>query len=164
MKPNIIEIKTYLKEDAINCSFELGWTVSWLNDAAHNSWDRFKNLSIRQDNSKFKQQLTTLLSSKLNEMTDLKITDIASEKMNIEMHRLLACSLASNRTPDEIISGLRSDAEMRSEVVDLLISRIKPKTAINNQRLFLNRVLSGDNDLLALLRKQQEKKGFPHNI
>ena len=164
MKPNIIKIKTYLKEDAINCSFELGWTVAWLNDTAHSCWDKFKNISIKKDNLKFKQQLTTLLSSKLNEMTDLKITDIASEKMNIEMHKLLTCSLASNRTPDEIISGLRSDAEMRNEVVELLISKIKLKTSLDSQRIFLNRILSGDNDLLALLNKQKDKKGFPHNI
>ena len=53
---------------------------------------------------------------------------------------------------------------MRNEVVELLLSKINLKTSLDNQQAFLNRILSGDDDLRVLLNKQKEKKGFPHNI
>ena len=97
-------------------------------------------------------------------MPDVTINSYVFGKLTNEMYKLLACSLAGNRSPDEIIFGLQSDTEMREEVIELLISEIKTNSSLDSQRTFLNRLLSGDDDLRTLLNKQKEKKGFPHNI
>ena len=112
----------------------------------------------------FKQQLHELLASKYKKMPDVTMTCRVFDKLSDEIYKLLSCSMASNRTPNEIIFGLQSDTEMRNEVVELLISGIDSKTSFDHQRTFINKILSGDDDLRVLLNKQKEKKGFPHNI
>ena len=154
----------YIWEDTKSCSFELGYTIGELNNLAVNYWEKFKKAYFPANPQKFKQQLPELLVSKLNQMPDVTINSHVFEKLTNEMYKLLSCSLASNRTPDEIIFGLQSDTEMRNEVVELLISEIKSNSSLGSQRTFLNRLLSGDDDLRTLLNKQKEKKGFPHNI
>ena len=156
--------KDYLCEGTISCSFELGYTIGQLNNLAVNSWEKFKKTYFPPNPQKFKQQLPELLASKVSQMSDVTMNGNVFDKLTSEMYKFLSCSLASNRTPDEIIFGLQSDSEMREEVVDLLISKIESKTSLDNQRIFLDRILSGDEDLRALLNKQKEKKGFPHNI
>jgi len=156
--------KSYIWEDTISCSFELGYTIGELNNLAVNYWEKFKKAYFPTDQQKFKQQLPELLVSKLNQMPDVTINSHVFEKLTNEMYKLLSCSLAGNRSPDEIIFGLQSDTEMRNEVVELLVSEIKSNSSLGSQRTFLNRLLSGDDELRILLNKQKEKKGFPHNI
>jgi len=156
--------KSYIWEDTISCSFELGCTIGELNNLAVNYWEKFKKAYFPTDQQKFKQQLPELLVSKLNQMPDVTINSHVFEKLTNEMYKLLSCSLAGNRSPDEIIFGLQSDTEMRNEVVELLVSEIKSNSSLGSQRTFLNRLLSGDDELRILLNKQKEKKGFPHNI
>ena len=164
MKSTLDKWKFYIWEDTKSCSFELGYTIGELNNLAVNYWEKFKKAYFRPDQQKFKQQLPELLASKLNQMPDVTINSHVFDKLTNEMYKLLSCSLAGNRSPDEIIFGLQSDTEMRNEVVELLISKIKSNSSLDNQRTFLNIILSGDEDLRALLNKQKEKKGFPHNI
>ncbi|MFC1676648.1 hypothetical protein ACFL3G_06250 [Planctomycetota bacterium] len=154
----------YFCEGTTSCSFELGYTIGQLNNLAINYWGKFKKAYFPANPQKFNQQLPELLASKLNQMPDVTMDNQVFDKLTSEMYKFLSCSLASNRSPDEIILGLQSDTEMREEVVDLLISKIELKTSLDNQRIFLDRILSGDEDLRALLNKQKEKKGFPHNI
>lgn len=156
--------KSYIWEDTISCSFELGYTIGELNNLAVNYWEKFKKAYFPPDQQKFKQQLPELLVSKLNQMPDVTINSHVFEKLTNEMYKLLSCSLAGNRSPNEIIFGLQSDTEMRNEVVELLVSEIKSNSSLGSQRTFLNRLLSGDDELRILLNKQKEKKGFPHNI
>ena len=164
MKSTLDKWKFYIWVDTKSCSFELGYTIGELNNLAVNYWEKFKKAYFRPDQQKFKQQLPELLASKLNQMPDVTINSHVFDKLTNEMYKLLSCSLAGNRSPDEIIFGLQSDTEMRNEVVELLISKIKSNSSLDNQRTFLNGILSGDEDLRALLNKQKEKKGFPHNI
>ena len=164
MKSATDKWKSYLWEEAKGCSFELGYTVGELNNLAVNYWEKFKKAYFPANPQKFKQQLPELLVSKLNEMPDVTINSHVFDKLTNEMYKLLFCSLAGNRSPNEIIFGLQSDTEMRNEVVELLVSEIKSDSSLDSQRTFLNRLLSGDDDLRALLNKQKEKKGFPHNI
>ena len=146
------------------CSFELGSTIGHLNSLANKVRIKFNKVYVSPPHQEFKQQLPELLASKLKKTPDVTITPHVFDKLATEMVKLFSCSLASNRTPDEIILGLQSDTEMRNEVVELLISRIKTKTSLDSQRTFLHRILSGDDDLRVLLNKQKEKKGFPHTI
>lgn len=145
-------------------SFELGSTVGHLNSLANKVRIKFNKVYVSPPHQEFKQQLPELLASKLKKMSDVTIKPHVFDKLTTEMVKLFSCSLASNRTPEEIILGLQSDTEMRNEVVELLISRIKTKTSLDSQRTFLQRILSGDDDLRVLLNKQKEKKGFPHTI
>jgi len=156
--------KYYIWEDTKSCSFELGYTIGELNNLAVNYWEKFKKAYFRPNPQKFKQQLPELLVSKLNQMPDVTINSHVFEKLTNEIYKLLSCSLAGNRSPNEIIFGLQSDTEMRNEVVELLVSEIKSNSSLGSQRTFLNRLLSGDDELRILLNKQKEKKGFPHNI
>ena len=164
MKSATDKWKSYLWEEAKGFSFELGYVVGCLNTSATDYWEKFKKTYFPANPQKFKQQISELLVSKLNQMPDVTMDNHVFDKLTSEMYKFLSCSLASNRSPDEIILGLQSDTEMREEVVDLLISKIELKTSLDNQRIFLDRILSGDEDLRALLNKQKEKKGFPHNI
>ena len=164
MKSTLDKWKFYIWEDTKSCSFELGYTIGELNNLAVNYWEKFKKAYFPANPQKFKQQLPELLASKLNQMPDITMDSLIFDKLTNEMYKLLSCSLASNRSPDEIIFGLQSDTEMREEVVELLVSKIKSNSSLDNQRTFLNRLLSGDDDLRTLLNKQKEKKGFPHNI
>ena len=164
MKSTLDKWKFYIWEDTKSCSFELGYTIGELNNLAVNYWEKFKKAYFPANPQKFKQQLPELLASKLNQMPDVTINSHVFDKLTNEMYKLLSCSLAGNRSPDEIIFGLQSDTEMRNEVVELLVSKIKSNSSLDNQRTFLNRLLSGDDDLRTLLNKQKEKKGFPHNI
>jgi len=145
-------------------SFELGSTLGHLNRLAHKVRTQFNHVSVSPPPKAFKQQLLGLLADKCNKMPDVTMTPKVFDELTNEMMSLLSCSLAANRTPDEIILGLQSDPDMRNEVVDLVLSRVKTKTSLDSQRIFLNRILSGDDDLRALLNKQKEKKGFPHTI
>ena len=165
-KSKIDRWKYYLWADTINCSFELGYAIGQLNNLAVNYWGKFKKAYFLPRPQKFKQQLSEILASKLNQMPDVTMNSLIFDKLTNEMYKLLSCSLASNRSPDEIIFGLQSDTEMRNEVVELLISKIELITSLDNQRTYLDRILSGDGDedLRVLLNKQKEKKGFPHNI
>ena len=163
-KSTIDRWKYYIWADTISCSFELGCAVGQLNNLAINYWGKFKKAYFPANPQKFNQQLPELLASKLNQMPDVTMDNHVFDKLTSEMYKFLLCSLASNRSSDEIILGLQSDTEMREEVVGLLISKIELKTSLDNQRIFLDRILSGDEDLRALLNKQKEKKGFPHNI
>jgi len=164
MKSTLDKWKFYIWEDTKSCSFELGYTIGELNNLAVNYWGKFKKAYFPSDQQKFKQQLPELLVSKLNQMPDVTMDSHVFDKLTNEMYKLLSCSLAGNRSPDEIVFGLQSDTEMRNEVVELLVSEIKLNSSLGSQRTFLNRILSGDEDLRALLNKQKEKKGFPHNI
>jgi len=164
MKFMLDKWKYYIWEDTKSCSFELGYTIGELNNLAVNYWEKFKKAYFRPNPQKFKQQLPELLVSKLNQMPDVTINSHVFEKLTNEMYKLLSCSLAGNRSPNEIIFGLQSDTEMRNEVVELLVSEIKSNSSLGSQRTFLNRLLSGDDELRILLNKQKEKKGFPHNI
>ena len=163
-KSTVDKWKDYLYEETISCSFELGYTIGQLNNIAVNYWEKFKKTYFPLHPQKFKQQIPEFLAYKLNQMSDVTMNGNVFDKLTSEMYKFLSCSLASNRTPDEIIFGLQSDTEMREEVIDLLISKIELKTSLDNQRIFLDRILSGDEDLRALLNKQKEKKGFPRNI
>jgi len=164
MKFMLDKWKYYIWEDTKSCSFELGYTIGELNNLAVNYWEKFKKAYFRPNPQKFKQQLPELLVSKLNQMPDVTINSHVFEKLTNEIYKLLSCSLAGNRSPNEIIFGLQSDTEMRNEVVELLVSEIKSNSSLGSQRTFLNRLLSGDDELRILLNKQKEKKGFPHNI
>jgi len=164
MKPTNNKWKDYIWEDTLDCSFELGYTIGRLKRLTVNYWKKLNKTHALSGHQKFKQQLPELLASKLKEMPDVKIPAHIFTELSNEMYKLLACSLASNRTPDEIILGLQADTEMRNEVVALLTSGVNSKTSLDDQRFFLNKILAGDDDLRILLNKQKKKKGFPHNI
>jgi len=136
MKFMLDKWKSYIWEDTISCSFELGYTIGELNNLAVNYWEKFKKAYFPTDQQKFKQQLPELLVSKLNQMPDVTINSHVFEKLTNEMYKLLSCSLAGNRSPDEIIFGLQSDTEMRNEVVELLVSEIKSNSSLGSQRTF----------------------------
>ena len=164
MKSSIDEWKSYLWEEAKGCSFESGYVVGCLNTSATDYWEKFKKTYFPANPQKFKQQLSELLVSKLNQMPDVTMDRLIFDKLTNEMYKLLSCSLSSNRTPEEIISALQSDAEMREEVVSLLLSKIDSPSSLDSQRMFLTRILSGDEDLRVLLDKQKENKQFPRDI
>lgn len=164
MKSTVNKCKNVLWEGVIAYSFELGSTIGHIDSLANKVRIQFNKIYVSPPNQEFKKQLPELLTSKLKKMPDVTIMPRTFDRLTNEMTKLFSCSLASNRTPDEIIFGLKSDIEMRNEVVELLISRIKTKKSLDSQRIFLQRILSGDNDLQALLNQQKEKKGFPHNI
>ena len=165
--------KEYLKQDVIGSSYELGCIIGLIYDRAIVYWgiikksDKFSIAfpSKKQDQKKtFEEELEELLICKKDEMPDVKISDKIFKKLSNELYKLLSCSLVSNRTPDEIVTGLKDDITMRKEVVDLVINETKAEVSCNEQRVFLDRIFSGDNDLKVLLNKQLSKKGFPYNI
>jgi hypothetical protein len=164
MKSAVIKCKDILREGVVAYSFELGYAIAFVDSLAGKVWRKVNNVQVLPPRQKFKKQLPELLASKLKKMPDVTIEPHVFDKLTNEMVKLFSCSLASNRTPDEIILGLQSDIEMRNEVVELLIAAVKTKNSIDGQRVFLQRILSGDDDLRDLLNKQKEKKGFPHNI
>jgi len=164
MKSTVSKCKDYLWEGLIAYSFELGSTIGHIDSLANKVRIQFNKVYVSTPHHEFKQQLPELLAYKLKKMPDVTMKPPVFDKLTNELVKLFSCSMASNRTPDEIILGLQSDIEMRNEVVELLISRINSKTSLNSQQIFLHRILSGDDELRALLNKQKEKKGFPHNI
>jgi hypothetical protein len=164
MKSTVNKCKDYIWGGVIAYSFELGSTIGHVDSLVNKVRIKFNEVYVSPPHQKFKQQLSELLVSKVKKMPDVTMKPHVFDKLTNEMVKLISCSLASNRTPDEIILGLQTDIEMRNEVVELLISRINTKTSLESQRTFLHRILSGDDDLRALLNRQKEKKGFPHNI
>jgi hypothetical protein len=160
--------KDYLWKDAVDGAFDLGATVAYLKICGSIYWVEASrlifNLPEEKEKLKFKDQLQNLLEKKFNEMSSLKISKPVFSKMGNEMHTLLLCSLASQRSPDEIIDGLENDPEMREEVINLLISKVKRKTSQEHQRIFFDKIFSGDVGLRKLLNEQTEKKGFPYGI
>ena len=83
-------------------------------------------------------------------MKGLNIEASLLKRTTSEFSRFLTCCLNSNRTPEELLDGLRDDLEMRDEVVGLLVSRIGASET-TDVRLLLDRMLSGDGDLMRLL-------------
>jgi hypothetical protein len=164
MKSTVKKCTGCLREGVIAYSFELGFTIAYIDSLAVKVWRKINNGYLLPPHQEFKKQLPELLTSKLKTMPDITMQPPVFDKLTRELVKLFSCSMASNRTPDEIIFGLKSDIEMRNEVVELLISRINTKTSLNSQQIFLHKILSGDDDLRVLLNKQKEKKGFPHNI
>lgn len=164
MKSTVNKWKDFLWEGVIVYSFELGSMIGHIDSLAKKVRIQFNKVYFSPPHQEFKQQLPELLTSKLKKMPDVTMKPHVFDKLTNEMVKLFSCSLASNRTPDEIILALKSDTEMRNELVELLISRINTKNSLESQRTFLHRILSGDDDLQILLNKQKEKKGFPHNI
>ena len=164
MKSIVNKWNDYIWRGVIAYSFELGSTIGYIDNLANKVRIKFNKVHVSPPHQKFKRQLSEFLVSKVKKMPDVTMKPHVFDKLTNEMVKLFSCSLASNRTPDEIILGLKSDIEMRNEVVELLISRINMKTSLENQRTFLHMILSGDDDLRALLNMQKEKKGFPHNI
>ncbi|MFC1734941.1 hypothetical protein ACFL1X_02420 [Candidatus Hydrogenedentota bacterium] len=98
----------------------------------------------------FRDGMTRLLREKLDRMKDLTLDADLLKRITEEFLRFFTCCLNSNRTPEELIDGLRNDREMRDEVVEMLISRVGSSEA-PDERLFLERILSGDDDMLRLL-------------
>ena len=163
--------KEYIKQDAINGTHEFVWIIGFMYDSVTAYWENIskkssKNVPSKMQNTKkrFKQELGELLICKKDTMQDIEITDEVFDRLNNELYKLLSCSLTSKRTADEIATGLQDDISMRNEVVDMVVNETKTEVSCNQQRLFLNRMLSGDNDLRVLLNKQQNKEGFPYII
>jgi hypothetical protein len=164
---NNVDWKEYLKKDLFDGSYELGVTVSDIKTRAVNGWAELKKVirDITEEKAlKFKDELFLLLDLKLKEMMPLKISEAVFGKMRVELCNLLLCSLASERTPDEIIDGLADDPEMRKEVVSLLVNKVKRKKYLDNQHKYFDEILSGDDDLRRVLNAQTKKKDFPYNI
>ena len=168
IKKRISKWSEFLKKDALECAYELGATGAYLKVRILEYWDKTQPVlfPFLQDNEKprFKKELRDLLGAKYKKKSYLKIPAYVFSKLCKEMYDLLLCSVASERSPDEIIDGLRSDLEMRREVVDLLISKVNSKTSVKAQRMFLDGIFSGDKDLKRLLNEQKAKKGFPYDI
>jgi len=167
MEPTKIWIekcKFFINYEVQRNSYSLGWVVGYIQASAVNGWSQAKDAFRSPRNQKFSQELEKLLALKLKTMSDLTLPDKVFEKLVSELYKLLLCSLASNRTPDEVVDGLQNDIEMRAEVVEFMLSQTGTDPSCKNQRVFLDGVLSGDADLRALLNKQMEKKGFPYNI
>jgi len=160
----IEKCKYFINDEIQRNSYSLGWVVGYIQVSAVNGWSQAKGAFRFPRNQKFSQELEKLLALKLKKMSDLTLPDKVFEKLASELYKLLLCSLASNRTPDEVIDGLQNDIEMRAEVVELMLSQTGTDPSYKDQRVFLDGVLSGDADLRALLNKQMKKKGFPYNI
>jgi len=158
--------KAYLRKDLIDSAYDLGATITELKIRGFNYWVGIGRTFLfgKKKESRFKDELRELLDKKFHETSSLRISEQIFSRMCKELHDLLLCSLASQRSPDEIIDGLQGDSEMREEVIDLIISKVARKTFVKQQRIFLGRIFSGDPDLRRLLKAQKEKKGFPHNI
>lgn len=156
--------KKYLKEDAIRSSYELGWMFGYLNEAAGRYRERINSLFFPDEAVTFKEELSKLLRSKLKATDRVEAHSPEFRNLSRELYKLLLCSFASNRTPEEICTGLKDDAEMRAEVIELLIKKSKCKVSRDRKRSFLNRILSGDQNFRTLLIKQKEKEGFPYQI
>ncbi|MFH1504975.1 MAG: hypothetical protein ABIH08_06295 [Candidatus Omnitrophota bacterium] len=156
--------KHFIQEQAIDYSFELGYVTKRLRILLIRYREQIKNTLFPPESPKFKQELSTFLASKLNEMPDLTLENKVFKKLNKVLTHFLICSLAGNRTADEIILGLQSDIEMRDEVVSLLIKKINSKASVDTQRVFLDQILLGDEELKKLLNQQTIIKGFPHTI
>ncbi|MBF0254621.1 MAG: hypothetical protein HQL11_05825 [Candidatus Omnitrophica bacterium] len=166
----------FLRKDALKGTYELGVVCGTLklkvsellepvasafgdgaNGGAASGPQKPKGLS-------FRQELQIYLIKKWGTMFDGILRDEEFEKLTNQIFRLLQTSLASNRTADEIVNGLREDPQMRGEVVQLVIHEAKLKEAIQKSRIFLNRIFGGDEDLRDLLKRQTLKEGFPHAI
>ena len=113
---------------------------------------------------RFDQELSELLQAKFRDMDDTAFPATALDILSAELFKLLACALTSNRTPNEVVDGLRDDAEMRSEVISLILSESAEPAYQEQQRVFLQRLLSGDRDLRILLGRQTERTLFPHQV
>ena len=168
IKKEISKWKGFLKNDAVECAFELGATGAYLKVQLSEYWGKTKPVLFpflqEKEKPKFKEELRNLLEMKLKKKRSLKVPAYVFPRMCKELHDLLLCSLASERSPDEIVAGLRSDAEMRAEVVELLVSKVGSRASVRYQRNFFDKMLSGDSDLKKLLNAQKEKKGFPYDI
>ena len=158
------KFKDFLKEDSLRSAHELGRTIGDINNLTLYCWKRFIAVSPPRAPLTFKDELKALIKSKIKEMPYLDMDGKLLNKLNNELHALLQCSLASQRTPDEIVDGLKSDFEMRNEVIELILSRVKLRTSKSNQRVLLENILSGDRHFRKTLNRQRTKKGFPFNI
>ena len=168
IKENTDKLKKYLKKDLMNGSYEMGNIVRSISNVVG-------ILRVREEEvidltaqplkeEKFIDELDALLDDKLSTMDNVKISDPVFSVMKKELYDFMLCSLASERTPDEIVEGLDSDKEMKDEVVAMLVTKVEKKTWKKNQKIFFDRMLSGDDDLKALLNAQEEKTGFPLEI
>ena len=156
--------KVYLKKEAAESSYDLGWMFEYLKQAAIRYHERVNAYVFPAETVTFKGEIDALLRASLKKSDTCRLSEQDYLRLLNEFHKLLTCSLASNRTPEEIYSGLKDDKEMREEVIEMLIKRMKLKTAREKQKILLDNILSGESDFGALLIRQKRKKGFPYNI
>ena len=151
MPNNIVPlVATEAKRALYDYCWEAGHLCSYLKALAEDAAVRLRSLRRTPPEKEFRDALGELLRQKLDQMEDVLLEATMLRRIAHEVRQFFRCCLASNRTPDELIDGLRDDSDMREEVVNLLLSRIGPPAA-EPERLFLHRMLSGDDDLRALL-------------
>ncbi len=142
--------------------YETGMIVGKIKKSVGNIFDT--DIPKEPVEAKFVDEVNKYLSSKVSAFEGVKLSKGDFDKLSKEVFELLRCSLASNRTPEEIFEGLRDDPEMRAEVLEMLIGRTKVGLSVRKQNDLLEDIFSGDEELRVLLNKQKLKKEFPVNI
>ena len=162
------KLAAFFKEEArssIADSCEaVGFATGFVISRIHRYWNGSHPVPRVSKQRRFDQELSELLQAKLHDMDDTAFPAMALAMLSAELFKLFACALASNRTPNEIADGLSDDAEMRSEVISLILSEGGAPAYQEEQRVFLQRLLSGDHDLRILLSRQTERTVFPHRV
>ena len=150
-----------VEENITDFCWTAGYFYSALRGLTRIWWHQSKTPIPPIREFRFSEELHTVLYQKLDRMQDIELSPPMFDRLSEELSNLFKCSFASVRTPDEIIEELREDSEMRAEVVEMVLSETGETSNRRDQRLFLQRMLSGDEDLRVLLNRQTEKKGFP---
>jgi len=159
------QVTTFLGSHARECVSDISWGTGYasgtLKNRALGLWDKVRQIRQPREKRSFKDELAEVLLAKQQAMGDITFPLATLDAITRELFKILACSLASERTPNEIIDGLRDDAEMRGELKNLVVSA----TGLGyyqEQLIFLDRILSGDPELRELLNKQKTKKRFSY--
>ena len=154
-------LRQEVRESLIDLCGEAGYASGVLITRTRRYWSELLPTGQTPEQPAFDLQLSELLRTQLQNSEDIAFPQSTLDALAAELFEFLTCSLASNRTANEIIDGLRDDTDMRSEVVALVLSATGISSYHEEQRAFLERTLSGDDGLRKLLNTQAQKQRFP---
>ncbi|MBF0252952.1 MAG: hypothetical protein HQL29_03965 [Candidatus Omnitrophica bacterium] len=146
--------KEYLRNDLKNGMFETGILVRDLQTKVREFSGRNK-INKEAEKTKLSDEVKSYITIKSVEFLKKPLNKKDLEKISKEVFELIRCSLASDRTPDEIYEGLKDDPEMREEVIAMLIKGAEAGITEKKQKVLLEGIFSGDEDLKVLLNKKE---------
>ncbi len=151
--------KNFLIDDLKRGMFETGLIIGKIKSSADKILDTGHAPEARKPEAGLDDEIKDHLTERSLSLIDKKLSKSDHEKISKQLFELLRCSLASERTPDEIFEGLRDDAEMRSEVVEMLINEASASLSKKKQRALLDGIFSGDEELRTMLKRHAAKQG-----
>ena len=163
---NFAKLKAWLAEESRMSLSDFCWTAGRITAFIRLQSNKLPRLTfpLKYDfQERFDEQLRELLLVKFPLPKDKIPEDQSFEIIVQELSSFFKCCFTSDRTPDELVDALRDDAEMKEEIIELIMSNNGIERSQHNT-LFLQQVLSGDDDVRFLLNRQKTKSGYPYVV